>query len=129
MVNGKLSEHKVYTSYYGKACRELPSSMLISISRGTPDNFDGQFIRELNPSESLLRSFKSGKITWEEYRETYYLETLSKLNAYEIYEKCRGKVLLCYCKEFEQCHRSLVLEWLANKLADNLIGGEIHYEK
>lgn len=124
-----IDNNKVYTSYYAKACREFPSHRLLSISLGTPSGFTGNFVRELNPTENLLISYKSNKITWEEYEEIYEKDILSNLNAKEIYEKCKGRILLCYCGDFEHCHRKLVLNWLRKNLGDSIIGGEISYNK
>lgn len=119
-----LKRDKVYTSYYAKACKIVPDFRLVGISIGIPDNFNGQILRELNPSKELLYRFKNGLCTENEYIETYKTETLSRLNPSTIYEKVKGKVLLCYCGQ-GSCHRHLVIDWLRENLGDSIIGGEI----
>lgn len=120
-----LENNKVYSSYYARACKIVPDWRLIAISRGIPDGFNGEIMRELNPSQSLLFNFKNNNITEDEYKEIYYNETLKGLCASEIYNKTKGKVLLCYCGKDSFCHRKLVLNWLQENLGNSIIGGEI----
>ena len=121
----KLDKDKVYTSYYARACKIIPDWRLVAISRGIPDNFGGAIMRELNPSQELLYGYKNGNISDEEYREIYFNETLSTLNPVEIYNKLKGKVILCYCGKDSFCHRHLVIEWLGQNLGSEVIGNEI----
>lgn len=120
-----LSKDKVYISYYARACRIVPDYRLISISIGIPNNFNGEIMRELNPPEWLLYSYKNGNITEDEYSKIFYEQVLSKLNPLDIYNRCKGKVLLCYCGKESFCHRKLVLEWLKNNISEDIIGYEI----
>lgn len=120
-----ISKDKVYTSYYARACRIIPDYRLISISIGIPNNFNGEIMRELNPPEWLLYSYKNGNITEDEYSKIFYEQVLSKLNPVDIYNKCKGKVLLCYCGKDSFCHRKIVLDWLKNNISEDIIGYEI----
>lgn len=120
-----ISKDKVYTSYYARACRIIPDYRLISISIGIPNNFNGEIMRELNPPEWLLYSYKNGNITEDEYSKIFYEQVLSKLNPVDIYNKCKRKVLLCYCGKDSFCHRKIVLEWLKNNISGDIIGYEI----
>ena len=129
---GKLSNEsviikndKVYTSYYARACKIVPDRRLVAISIMVPDNFGGQFMRELNPPDYLLCGYKYGSITEDEYIETYNKVVLDKLNPIEIYERLKGKVILCYCGKDKFCHRRLVINWLINNLGQEVFGGEI----
>lgn len=124
-IIGILDKNKVYTSYYARACKILPDRRLVSISIGIPDGFKGEIARELNPSAYLLNGYKSGKISNNEYKNIYYTEILSKLKVEDIYNKYKGKCLVCYCGKDSFCHRYLILEWLANNLGENIVGGEI----
>ena len=70
--------------------------------------------RELAPSWELVRGFKSGKLSWEEY-ETGYLEMLRKVWIEKRWVFRRlfrmGRVtFVCYCKSDAQCHRRLLRE-------------------
>jgi uncharacterized protein YeaO (DUF488 family) len=120
-----LDRNKVYSSYYAYACKHLPSWRLVSISIDIPQNFEGDILRELNPSNSLLYNYKNNLITDEEYEKTYRFETLSKLNPEEIYNKVKGKVILCYCGKDKFCHRHIVMKWLQENLGEEIIGGEV----
>lgn len=121
----KLDNNKVYSSYYAYACKVYPNFRLVSISIGIPDNFGGSILRELNPPDWLLKGYKYGNTTEAEYIEIYNREVLSKLNPNDIYNKIKGKIILCYCGKDSFCHRKIVLEWLENNLGKEVIGGEI----
>jgi uncharacterized protein YeaO (DUF488 family) len=120
-----IKNDKVYSSYYARACKIFPDWRLVGISRKIPDNFNGEILKELAPSSSLLYNYKNDSISDKEYCETYKLETLDMLNPVEVYEKLKGKVILCYCGSESFCHRHLVINWLRENLDDNIIGGEI----
>lgn len=120
-----LDRNKVYSSYYARACKIIPDWRLVSISIGIPDNFNGEIMRELNPPKQLLYDYKNGLCNEDEYTERYMSNVLSKLNPLDIYNKIKGKVILCYCGRDSFCHRRLVLKWLENNLGKDVIGGEI----
>lgn len=120
-----LDRNKVYSSYYARACKIFPSWRMVAISISIPDGFDGIILRELNPTQQLLYDYKNGLCDEHEYEERYYSNVLSRLEAKSIYEKVKGKVLLCYCGKDKFCHRKLVLKWLADNLGENVVGGEI----
>lgn len=120
-----ISKDKVYSSYYARACRIVPDKRLVAISIGIPDNFGGEICRELNPPISLLNDYKNGKCTEEEYIDRYKNSVLNGLNPREIYEKLKGKVILCYCGAGRFCHRNLVLEWLRENLGEDKVGNEL----
>lgn len=120
-----LSKDKVYSSYYARACKIFPYWRLIAISIGIPDNFDGEILRELNPPQQLLFDYKNGLCDEQEYTERYYSSVLNRLDPLEIYNKVKGKVILCYCGKDSFCHRRIVLNWLQDNLGEDIIGGEI----
>jgi len=120
-----LNKDKVYSSYYTRGCKIVPDWRLVSISIGIPENFKGEICRELNPPDFLLRGYKNGAIDEKEYEEIYQQQILSKLDPLEIYNKLKGKVILCYCGKDKFCHRHLVLKWLGENLGKDIIGGEI----
>ena len=120
-----LDRNKVYSSYYARACKIIPDWRLVSISIGIPDNFNGEIMRELNPPKQLLYDYKNGLCNEDEYTERYMSNVLSQLNPLDIYNKIKGKVILCYCGRDSFCHRRLVLKWLENNFGKDVIGGEI----
>lgn len=120
-----LDRNKVYSSYYARACKIIPDWRLVSISIGIPDSFNGSILRELNPPKQLLYDYKNGLCSEEEYTNRYIENILNNLNPTDIYNKIKGKVIVCYCGKNSFCHRNLVLEWLEQNLGREVIGGEI----
>jgi uncharacterized protein YeaO (DUF488 family) len=67
--------------------------------------------KEIGPSPELLRCFRSGKVSWEEYAERYRAEMAGKPDLIrEWAERARKETitLLCACKDESRCHRSLL---------------------
>ena len=120
-----IDKNKIYTSYFTKANKIFPDRMLVSISITSAQIFNGSYARELNPSKELLWEYKNGEISTEKYDEWYTETVLDKLNPFEIYEKYKGKILCCWEKSGEFCHRHIVIKWLADNLWEEIIGGEI----
>lgn len=122
----RIDNSKVYTSAYRYATKVFPKHRLVGISIGVPDYFEGDTYRKLNPTKELLMEYKYGNMTKEEYTEIYIREVLSKLDAKEIYNKFRGRVLLCYCEPGDFCHRNIVVKWLNNELGQ-VVAEEVKY--
>lgn len=102
------------TSYFAKFNDE---KFGVSISRVTPkwSNITKEY-KALAPSWSLVSDYKSGKIDKDGYTKRYYEETLSKLDAKKVYNDLKDKVLLCYEKKGDFCHRHIVANWIENEL-------------
>lgn len=120
-----LKRDKVYSSYYARACKIIPDWRLVAISVGIPDNFGGEILRELNPPSKLLYEYKNNICTTDEYIDRYTKEVLDRLNPIDVYNKLKGKVILCYCGKDSFCHRHLVMDWLSKNLGEEVIGNEI----
>ena len=85
----------------------------VSIARWSPRGFNNTlWAPELCPPIDLLKDWKEHKITEEEYTRRYKRDILAKLNPNDIYEKYDGKVLLCFEKSDDFCHRHIIREWL-----------------
>ena len=115
----------IYSSYIARACKIVPNRRLVSIALNTPDYFGGSFLRELNPTPMMIHNIKNGNITAEEYEEAYRKEVLSQLNVHEVTEKLKGKIICCYEKPSDFCHRHIVMKWIAENIGEQVIGGEI----
>lgn len=87
---------------------------LVKIYEGTELHFP-----ELSPSPNLLMSSKNGVINWDEYKDRYYegmksvslIQSLSRIyNLVKLNPEvnAKGAVLLCYCRDYTRCHRSLL---------------------
>lgn len=102
----------IYTSYWGNLknlVRRFGKEKIINISRW--NNFwKGKKCSMLYPAEQLLKDYKSGKVSKEEYRSIYleYLWKLNVDNCYKVFNEC---VFVCYERE-GFCHRHLIKEWL-----------------
>ena len=73
-----------------------------------------EWIRELAPSPKLLDKSRSGKISWEEYKEQYLSEMEDqKTLIQELKNRSdAGEIitLLCWEKDDKHCHRRLLKE-------------------
>ena len=93
--------------------------VFVQISLSSPKWFPHNLVKFLSlaPTWDLLNSYKSGKIEFdEEYDKKYYeilhsLDKDKKLNWLK--EKTnKNVVLLCWEKDKNKCHRSLLANWL-----------------
>lgn len=84
----------------------------VSVARGTPRWFKGEQIIELCPSWGLIRDVQKKKITEEEYTVIYYRDYLCGLDAQKYIERLNGKILLCWEKPGDFCHRRIIAEWI-----------------
>ncbi len=67
----------------------------------------------LSPSWIFVQEFKAGKISWNEYRSRYLALMRSRwLEDRSRFDFADGSVFLCYCADFDKCHRSIVAEML-----------------
>jgi len=111
----------IKTSYFKKA-RGLPN--VVSIARSDfPWPMKGYRFRKyeaLVPSLSLLRDWRAGNLTNDEYSQRYYSETLSTLNPTSVYKELDRKILLCHEPSGSFCHRRLVAKWLEDLLGVNV---------
>lgn len=96
----------IYLSYFAK----YKGSNGVSVSIGTPSWFNGDKCIELAPSWELVKGYKSGRITKKEYRKAY-IKQLKALNVHEYYKLLNTRVLLCYEKPEDFCHRHIIREW------------------
>jgi hypothetical protein len=103
---------EIYTSYFANYKKEDA----VSIAFSTPNWFKGEEYKKLAPPKKLLYDYKSGLVDEKKYREIYSKEVLNELNPSEIAKELNNKVILCYEKPEDFCHRRLVAEWLENNL-------------
>jgi uncharacterized protein YeaO (DUF488 family) len=80
-----------------------------------------RWLRELAPVLPLMRGFRSGQVPWDAYRPQY-LAGLERPEAQthveEILSLARegGVTLLCGCEELRRCHRSLLQQYLEERV-------------
>ena len=106
----------IYTSYF--AAKKYNKEQGISISRWNKF-WQGGSYPELFPSQTLLTWWKSlpeEAQKCQDYQQMYFnyykYETLDKLDPHKVAAELEGKVLLCYEKSEDFCHRHIVAAWL-----------------
>jgi uncharacterized protein YeaO (DUF488 family) len=126
-LNIPVINKPIFTSYIAQI-RKAPTNYLrILICRYVPIylsmyvNYDMHLVN-LAPSEELLKQWKAGTLTKEEYK-TMYLKQLTDAHLspldLEIYFKklsimanVDGIILYCYEKSGEFCHRHILAEYI-----------------
>jgi uncharacterized protein YeaO (DUF488 family) len=97
----------IYESYIAKI-RDVPKAERFLVNRNRGHN-------ELSPSESLLREYKSGKGTWDEFRSRFVAELTDQswktLNLLVDRSRKENVCLICYERDFP-CHRFILIELL-----------------
>lgn len=103
----------IYTSYYGNIRNLSANTLTARISRGAPVDCS-VCIPWLYPSASLLRRFKAGECSEEDYVEEYLqqLDDVPQSDWVWLLELCRknGKNLALICFETPNtfCHRHII---------------------
>ena len=105
----------IYTSYFASNKYDIKDG--VSVARYVKFSVS-DYCPELYPSKSLLEWYKGlpvGVRSTPEYIEKYtnlYIEqTLSKLDVHELAKRLNNKVLLCYEKSSDFCHRHIIAKW------------------
>lgn len=99
----------IYTSHFWSWKIKLDDPRLVSIARYSPKQYKGATCLKLAPSPELLKHWK------RTYDKRYYIDTFSTMlsgyDADHAYMALDGKILLCYEKPEQFCHRHLVAHW------------------
>lgn len=110
-----MAEPVLYTSYFGNVHNISPGPRLVSIARGTPQWFKDETLPPqfdmVAPEYPLLKGYKAGKISKDEY-VGIYLKQLSRLHVPNFVSYYDGSVLLCYEKVGDFCHRHILAMFL-----------------
>jgi uncharacterized protein (DUF488 family) len=109
----------IYTSYFSsKKYKKYNKEDGISIARYNKF-WQGETYPNLFPSANLLAWWKSLSEEAQKcqdyqqmYFEAYKQETLSKLDPHKVAAELDGKVLLCFEKSEDFCHRHIIAAWL-----------------
>lgn len=111
MVHTSKETDMIYTSYFAK----YRGGNGVSIARRQPSK-DGApcypELARLQPPKSLLWDYKTGRITENEFKSMYRNLVLRGLNPHAWAKRLQGKVLLCWEKPGDFCHRHIVADWL-----------------
>jgi len=97
----------IYESYIAKI-KDIPKAERFLVNRNRGHN-------ELSPSESLLKEFKSGGMSWNRFRSRFLSEltpaSWRTLNLLVDRSRRESVCLICYERDFP-CHRFILLELL-----------------
>lgn len=110
----------IRTSYFAGIKKfDLDISDCISISRNPPRGYKGKCLDVLAPSVELLCGMKNGYIGESAFNHKYLSEIEFAIdgNFDKLKRLIDGKVLLCYEKPEDFCHRHILAEWLREKLS------------
>ena len=102
------------TSFFAKS-GHLPNAVAISV--GVPQSYTGKSCTKLMPPIELVKDFKAGHITAQEFEEVYTEQVLNKLDPVKVFEELKDSVLLCWEGRTSFCHRRTVARWLEKAMA------------
>lgn len=79
---------------------------------------------ELAPTEDLMKGYKNGEITWQEYEKIYkdLLIQREPLKSVDLEEQEGPVCLLCAEDRPDRCHRRLLAEYFRDRLPEVEIG-------
>lgn len=114
----------IYTGYYAQMKKYKQMGMIpVSIAYLTPQWYDGEVCFELAPSRTLLKRWKQGEITEEEYTEQYIQFLDNDVQWSKVWKKLKqisakyensDLVLCCFEKAEDFCHRHILAEYLTD---------------
>ena len=108
----------IYTSYFSSKKYKLEDGVSIaryckfwkgiSYNKLIPPDYLINWWKSLSPEEQQSVSNR------EQYRCAYVNRVLAQLDVHEIVKDLDNKVLLCFEKSTDFCHRHIVSQWLQN---------------
>ena len=102
----------IYTSYFA-AMRRMTNeqkSRCICIALWPPKGVNIPTYSNLAPTKKILLDYKKNPDT-KKYIQNYCFHVLSRIDPHEVYEYLDNKILLCYEKPEDFCHRHIVADW------------------
>lgn len=85
----------------------------IAISEITPGWYHGRVYPPLFPPRNLIRNYKRGLISKEDYTMWYYKKVLARQDPYDVVDMVgEDAILLCWEGADKFCHRRIVAGWL-----------------
>ena len=106
-----------YTSYFGNVKALPKDAVLVSISLWSPRNWCGKHIKQLAPTEDILREYQRTHDI-AKYCERFQKEILDGHDPKKLDKAIRERwgegdvIFLCYEKPNQFCHRRLVAKWM-----------------
>lgn len=108
----------IHTSYMAN-WRNFGDFVPVSVMAYTPTYFKGHVCNAFAPSKELFDSYRNGELSFDDYISLYTSELYSKdpdklLRKLEDIAGYKSVVLVCTCKDYSKCHRSVIAEYLSN---------------
>jgi hypothetical protein len=100
------------TSYFSK----YRGNTGVCIALKHPSSFKGECYPDLFPKRSFLSDYFLDHNT-EVYTRKYYIQVLSKLDPYKVFDDLKNSTILCWEGPGKFCHRRLVAYWLKQCLS------------
>lgn len=101
----------IYTSYFAKMRKMTPEqqAQCMSIARFTPKGVKIPINTMLAPKWDILKAYKEDGDT-EKYTKAYQ-EYLEGLNVDAVAKNMEDRILVCYEKPEDFCHRHILADW------------------
>lgn len=97
----------IYTSYFAK----YKEDNAVAICCSVPKWYKGDTCTEIAPPWYLVDAWKKSRITTEQFEALYRQDVLDCYSVHDLAELFEGRVLLCYEKTGEFCHRHILAKW------------------
>ncbi|MGL5574443.1 MAG: DUF488 family protein, N3 subclade [Bacteroidales bacterium] len=109
----------VRTSYFsGLKSKGINPTDCIAICRVVPNGWTGEKAIRLAPSQPLLKAMLDGYLGEKEFERLYIEQLESSIDDASKIRLARfvdGKVLVCYEKTGDFCHRHILAKWMRER--------------
>lgn len=116
----------IYTGYYGGLTRIVADIAKVQVSNSAPVSVDIKFEKAIPDWAFIVKPYKDGLITKEEYEQRYTLQLdkfreniLGVIKYFSSTDK--DYILLCYEKPGDFCHRHILADYINKALGENTI--------
>lgn len=121
---------KIYTSYYANYKNICPGFQCLSISNTKPSSIFIPRLREAAPHWSIVKDYKEKKISRDFFGQMYMQQIHQHIGPYNLRDYIislnnTDVVLLCYEKQPETCHRSILADYIKMLIPEFDVVGEL----
>ena len=116
----------IYTGYYGGLTRIVGDIAKVQVSNSAPVPVDIKFEKAIPDWAFIVKPYKDGLITKEEYEQRYTLQLdkfreniLGVIKYFSSTDK--DYILLCYEKPGDFCHRHILADYINKALGEGIV--------
>ena len=116
----------IYTGYYGGLTRIVGDIAKVQVSNSAPVPVDIKFEKAIPDWAFIVKPYKDGLITKEEYEQRYTLQLdkfreniLGVIKYFSSTDK--DYILLCYEKPGDFCHRHILADYINKALGEGTV--------